>query len=404
MTENYLYTMEALDEFMASLTPGGYLSIVRWYPMESMRLASMAVEALRLRGVHSPAESIVMARSASVVNLVVKNGAFERVEVEKFRTAAHAAGLSFLGGGGLEPDVGIELSAKPSQQEMLDLVHWQITRGTDIEELRRRTRFNLEPATDDRPFFFNPVSLGEVGDQAYFLFRGFTFQHGRAMALLIGLLKITLVVSLLFVLGPIFLRGIGPWTGVDLPTRISTSLYFLMLGIGYLLVEIPLLQQFILFLGHPTYAVTTVLMIVLISSGVGSLLARKLFDPTKGRSILLLFSILLVALIGLTVFIRPILGGAIGMPLPARILISVLLIGPVGLLLGMPFPLGVRVLHGRAGTLVPWAWAINGAASVAAPVLAMILAIVSGFSTALLVGAGCYAAAGPLLKFMSRAK
>jgi hypothetical protein len=225
-----------------------------------------------------------------------------------------------------------------------------------------------------------------------------------AMALLIGLLKITLIVSLLFVLGPIFLRGIGPWTGVDLPTRISTSLYFLMLGIGYLLVEIPLLQQFILFLGHPTYAVTTVLMIVLISSGVGSLLARKLFDPTKGRSILLLFSILLVALIGLTVFIRPILGGAIGMPLPARILISVLLIGPVGLLLGMPFPLGVRVLHGRAGSLVPWAWAINGAASVAAPVLAMILAIVSGFSTALLVGAGCYAAAGPLLKFMSRAK
>jgi len=402
MTENYLYTLEALEEFMGSLTPGGFLSIVRWYPIESMRLAAMAVEALRLQGVDVPSESIVMARSDSVVNLVIKNGALERGEVEKFRAAAHSAGLSFLGGGGFEPDVGMELSDEPSQFETLDHLHWLITSGTDMADLRRLIQFNLEPATDDRPFFFNPVTLGEVDEKVYYLFGGFTFQHGRAMALLIGLLKITLVVSLLFVLGPVFLRGIGPWADVDMPTRISTSMYFLMLGIGYLLVEIPLLQQFILFLGHPTYAVTTVLMIVLVSSGLGSLLARKLFEPIKGRSILLLFSILLVSLIGLTILIRPILGATIGLPLPTRVLISVLLIGPVGLLLGMPFPLGVRVLHGRAGRLVPWAWAVNGAASVAAPVLAMILAIVSGFSTALLVGAACYAAAGPLLILMRR--
>jgi hypothetical protein len=404
MTENYLYTLEALEEFMASLTPGGFISIVRWYPMESMRLAVMAVEVLRLRGVESPTTQIVMARSDSVVNLVIKNGAFEQSEVESFRAAAHSAGLSFLGGGGFAPDVGVELPDEPSRFEALDHLHWLITHGANRGELQRRIQFNLEPPTDDRPFFFNPVTLGEVDEKVYYLFGGFTFQHGRAMALLIGLLKITLAVSLLFVLGPLFLRGIGPLSGIDLPTKVLTSLYFLMLGIGFLLVEIPLLQQFILFLGHPTYAVTTVLMIVLISSGVGSLLARKLFESITGRSILLLFLSILAALIALTVFIRPILGATIGLPLPTRILISALLIGPVGLVLGMPFPLGVRLLHGRAGALVPWAWAVNGAASVAAPALAMILAIVSGFSTALLVGAACYAAAGPLLTLIRRAQ
>jgi len=374
MTENYLYTIEALEDFMGSLAPGGYLSIVRWYPMESMRLAVMAVETLRLQGVDMPVERIVMARNDSVVNLVIKNGVFERGEVEHFRAAAHAAGLVFLGGGGFEPDIGEELPDEPSQHQVLDHLHWQIASGAETEQLQRLIPFDLEPATDDRPFF----------------------QHGRAMALLVGLLKITLVVSLLFVLGPVLLRGIGPWAEVGVPVTVSTSLYFLMLGIGYLLVEIPLLQQFILFLGHPTYAAITVLFIMLVSSGLGSLLASRLFDPIGGRSILL-FPALLVPLIGVAIFIRPILGATIGLHLSARLLISVLVIGPVALLLGMPFPLGVRVLHGRVGVLVPWAWAINGVASVAAPVLAMILAIVWGFSTALLVGAACYAAAGPLL-------
>jgi spermidine synthase len=396
MTENYLYTIEALEDFMGSLTPGGYLSIVRWYPTESMRLAMMAVETLRLQGVDMPGERIVMARNDSVVNLVIKNDVFERGEVEHFRAAAHAAGLVFLGGGGLEPDVGEEVDDERSQQLVLDHLHWQIASGAQTEQLQRLIPFDLEPATDDRPFFFNPVTLDEVDEKAYYHLGGFAFQHGRAMALLVGLLKITLVVSLVFVLGPVLLRGIGPWADVGVPVTVSASLYFLMLGIGYLLVEIPLLQQFILFLGHPTYAAITVLFIMLVSSGLGSLLASRLFDPIGGRSILL-FPALLVPLIGVAIFIRPILSATIGLDLWARILISVLVIGPVALLLGMPFPLGVRVLHGRVGVLVPWAWAINGVASVAAPVLAMILAIVWGFSTALLVGAACYAAAGPLL-------
>lgn len=401
MTENYLYTLEALDEFRRHLEPGGLLSIVRWYPQESMRLVAMARESLLRAGYTDAEERIVMARNPSVVNVVLKNGVFEPAEAERFRNAAHGAGLSFLGGGGLEPDLGAAPEKTTSTMEFFDHAHWLALSAPDRGLLAEQLPFGLEPATDDRPFFFNPVALSEVDDKSYYSFGGFTFQHGRALTLLLALLKITLAVALLFVLGPLLLRGFAPWKGIAIPIRIYASLYFLMLGLGYLLIEIPLLQQFILFLGHPTYAVTVVLLVMLVSSGVGSLLAQRVLRLGNNAP-WMVFAAVVVLLVALVLFLPTVLRATIGLPLAARMLISTLAIAPVGVLLGMPFPIGVTRLHGGAAPLVSWAWAVNGAASVAAPVLAMIVAIVSGFSTALFLGAACYLLAAPLLMLLGR--
>jgi len=135
---------------------------------------------------------------------------------------------------------------------------------------------------------------------------------------------------------------------------------------------------------------------MLTSSGVGSLLAARWMLSTLG-SVRIFFAGLLVLLLGTVTGLPFVLNAAIGLPFGLRVLIAITVIVPVGLLLGIPFPLGIRALHAKAPGLVPWAWAINGAASVAAPVIAMILAISSGFSTALYLGVGCYFVAALLL-------
>jgi len=392
LTENYLYTVEALEAFLAHLKPDGYLSIVRWYPFESLRLAVMTEDVLRRSGVAVPEDRVLMVRNEQTLNLIIKNGTFTAAEVESVRSQAREAGLVLLDG-------ARESRTDPADEthRFLDGLHRTALRAAENAGLEQATPFRLDPPSDDRPFFFNAVGLGNVDDRRYYDFAGYAFQHGRGLSLLLGLLKVSIVVALVFVVAPFVLASGRPWAGVAAGVRTAASFYFLMLGLGYLLIEIPMLQQFILFLGHPTYAVTVVLFSLLVSSGVGSLLADRL--PGAGQwTYAALFGVLVVFLTACVLGLPGFLHAAIGLPFAVRVLLSVALIVPVGLLLGMPFPTGLRMLHGRGATgLVPWAWAVNGAASVAAPVLATAVAILWGFSRAFYLGILCYVVAGGLL-------
>jgi hypothetical protein len=154
----------------------------------------------------------------------------------------------------------------------------------------------------------------------------------------------------------------------------------------------------VLFLGHPTYALTVVLATLLASSGLGS------FAASSGRLAerRWVWPAILLALLGVATGMKTALQGAIGWPLALRVLLAVILIAPVGFLLGMPFPMGLRHAHRTHSGLVPWGWAVNGAASVTAPVLAMMIAITRGFSMTFLLGTAAYAGAGVLLFVISR--
>ena len=159
--------------------------------------------------------------------------------------------------------------------------------------------------------------------------------------------------------------------------------YFGALGLGFLLVEIPLIQQFILFLGHPTLALAAVLGGLLFWSGLGSLVSPRL--PWR-----ISLAVLILVLVGYQFLLEDIFQSLLGAAQELRMLAALLLLAPLGLLMGMPFPWGLRWLDPAAARLTAWAWAINGCTSVIASVLAALLALQWGFSLVMWLGLSCY--------------
>jgi hypothetical protein len=251
---------------------------------------------------------------------------------------------------------------------------------------------------DDRPFFFSLVSLESARQKKYGAYGSYPLQHGRALALLVGLLEVSVVIVALVLITPHLLGRTRLLGDLSRPSRFGINLYFLAIGFGYLLVEIPLMQRLILFLGHPVYAFTVALFAMLVSSGIGSMVVKAIPLNFRRTYLLLFFlSVFLTALVSR--FLPNLLHQEIGLPLAARIAIAVVVVAPIGFLLGIPFPTGLSIVAEIDPRAVGWAWAMNGAASVAAPVLAMISAIQWGFTVTLYWGAICYLAAS-LLYFL----
>jgi hypothetical protein len=189
-------------------------------------------------------------------------------------------------------------------------------------------------------------------------------------------------------------------------------IYFIAVGLGYILVEIAFIQRFVLFLGHPTYALTVVIFLMLLSSGSGSLVSRKWLAGKPNAALPL---VLIIAAILLYVFVLPgLLNALVGLPLIVKFLISGILLVPLGFAMGMPFPTGLRALAsfpvpefpaeedgGSEQSAVEWAWAMNAASSVLGSVLAMVIAIQFGLNVTLACGAGAYLLALALTKTVS---
>lgn len=168
--------------------------------------------------------------------------------------------------------------------------------------------------------------------------------------------------------------------------------YFAGLGLGFIFIEIVLLQRLLLFLGQPIYTFSVVLASLLIFTGAGSYLAGRIQNvsyQTLSRFLLAVVGAILFTL----VVTPPILSLTLGLALPLRVSIAVLLIAPLGVLLGMPFPTGLRMVGKEAPALVPWAWAVNGFFTVIGSVAAMILGMALGFTAVFIIAAGCYTGA-----------
>jgi len=189
------------------------------------------------------------------------------------------------------------------------------------------------------------------------------------------------------ILGPLIIRKAPADISCEVGNTRSWAVlvYFFALGLGFLWLELPLMQRFILLLGHPTYSFGVVLFAVLVFSGLGSLAAGRL-GRYRGWAILALVAAALVYALGTVPLVQLVLGW----PLPARIVISIVSIAPLALLMGIPFPSGVEVLKVRRPSLVPWAWGTNGYASVVGSGLAALLALSWGFSTVMLAAAAAY--------------
>jgi len=167
-------------------------------------------------------------------------------------------------------------------------------------------------------------------------------------------------------------------------------MYFACIGAGFMIVEVAMIQRFILFLGHPVYALTVVLFSVLIFCALGSYLSGRMGDEARSAGLAKRMILLVVLALTYVVALAPVFYGFVQLALPLRIAIAVGLLAPLAILMGIPMPTGIRILADHAPEMIPWAWGINGAASVMGSIGALFIALWTGFNQAIVVGACCY--------------
>jgi hypothetical protein len=273
----------------------------------------------------------------------------------------------------------------------------ELIRSQDARAFSKHYAFNVSPVTDNAPFFFFTLKPGQV-------FRGMDrggidWKVNLGIAILGLVLVISVAAVIVFLVVPLLLSSEAR------SGRSVRLLYFIAIGLGYILAEIAFIQRFVLFLGNPTYALTVVVFLMLLSSGLGSVLSRRWFhEPIRVASAMAF----IVAVLVIYVFALPhLLGTLVGLPFVLKLLLSALLLIPPGFAMGMPFPSGLRALSpqdSRPGSppakhgAVEWAWAMNAASSVLGSVLAMVIAIQFGLNVTLACGAAAYVLAMLLLR------
>ena len=388
LAEDYRYTVESFQDALNNLHPGGMLVATRWLqtpPSEFLRLFATAVTALENFGL-DPQQSVAALRSYNTGTLYIKNGIFSNSELRQVREFAlsRAFDLVYLPGIQAQDSNRFNILPEDSYYRTFNA----LISASDRQGFYRKYPFDVSPSTDDRPFFGHYFKWSQ-SSQILAEF-GKTFQPfgGAGYFVILALLCLALILATGLVLLPAAFYRIrrNAHPAVSSPgIRPGTSLaYFGAIGLAFLLVEIPLIQMFILYLGQPAYALTSVLFSLLFFSGLGSRLSQRFSAPA---ALLLLAALVLV----FPFASKQVFTLTIGLPLAARLGLSAVLLAPLGFLMGLPFPGGIARLAGEnRHTLVPWVWGVNGAASVVSAVLAALLALSFGFTWVLRAGAACY--------------
>jgi hypothetical protein len=380
LSENNLYTTEAFGEYLDHLTEDGMLAVTRWEfepPRESLRVVSLAREALRRLGVAAPWRHFVIGREnpqhiggyGSLDTVLVKRTPFRAEEIEQARGFLAEAKMP-----------GVYLPG-----ERISNPFTEFLRAEDPDRFLRQYRFDISPVTDNRPFFFYTV-------QASDLWRVLTNRRPEDAKINIGVILLFVLLGM-SVLATVIILAIPPLLlGTRVPkerTALRHLAYFVCLGVGFILVEVAFIQKFVLFLGQPTYALTVVIFTLLIASGAGSFFSRRVVAAQDRRLTMVLG--LVVALVSFLGLATPwLLQAGAGLPTAVKCALTAAWLFPAGFFMGMPFPSGLERLERRFPAAIRWAWATNSASSVLGSVAAIFFAIHLGLIQSLFLGAATY--------------
>jgi len=387
LSENNLYTAEAFDEYLEHLRKDGILAVNRFFldpPDQALRIVTLAREALARRGIKDAALHVAVIRKSSPLGdnglVLVKLIPFASREIQMLRSLCES--------------FGFEPVALPGERRENPFTTYLA--APKAATFYSAYPFDIRPPTDDRPFFFNTFKISsflrflELRERIEFI-RVYNFD---AVFILFVLLALAALSLCLFIFIPL-LRASASSAGEREPQHLQARCltYFVLVGLGFILVEVVLIQRFHLYLGHPVYSLAVVLFTLLAASGIGSAWTARWGDADLIRRVFV-SCVAALFLIGLHQVLWPVLlRTTLGLSRPARIALAIVSLFPMGIAMGMPYPLGLRVVCAGRPTAVPWVWAINAAASVLGSILAFALAMATGFAVVLLLGWLCYVAA-----------
>lgn len=395
LSENNLYTVEAFREYFGHLKPDGFISITRWEfarPREALRVVAQAMRALGGGDLRRNFIIVVegdLNQDGRPVTVLAKKSPFTPEEQEavlrhlELQPRLHALYLPYAAEGN-NPALSLPKGEDGVPANPADASAFRrLIESGNPEKFAATYPFNVAPVYDDAPFFFFTLKPSQVlgaGTE-----EGIDWKVNMGVAVLLMLVVISAVAVAVFLIMPLLFSA-----GARHGAKWLPLMYFIAIGLGYIAVEITLIQRLVLFLGHPIYAMTVVVFLLLLSSGAGSMMSRRLLREARQAKVA--FAVVVGFLAVYYFALPPLLHMLIGLNQAVKVVIAGLLIIPLGFAMGMPFPSGLRMLGEARGddNLIEWAWAMNAASSVLGSVLSMTIAIQYGLGVTLICGALAY--------------
>jgi hypothetical protein len=384
LSESYVYTVEALADYYDRLAPGGWLALTRWEkqpPRDGLKLFAMAIEMLRARGLEA-SDRLALIRGWQTNTLLIGQRAISVDDIERIRAFCDERGFDPAWFPGIAPDEVNRHHRLPRpwlHEGAVALL------GKDRDRFIAGYKFQIAPATDERPFYLHFFRWPLLPELVALRGQGGLTLLDTGYMVAAATLALALPLSVLLIVLPLAALNRTP----DSPRRLRPGIYFLCLGLAFLSVEIACIQRYGLFIGHPLFAAVTVLVGFLLFAGAGSLVAARL----RHRPHAVMWAVVgIVMLLVIQAVALPPPPGVVEATV-GRVAATLALIAPLAFLMGMPFPLGLSRLATEAPGYIPWAWGINGCASVLSALLAALLSVHLGYSAVLMLAAALYSVA-----------
>ncbi len=383
LSENGLYTTEAWTIFMNDLSENGVFTLSRWSASvmdDTGRSLSVAMAALFNQGVKDAKKHIVLVNSANIATLVISKSPFTQEQLAAIEKES------------LEKDFQIVLIPnKPAPDSILGkLISAKNTE--ELHDISDQEFFDVSPSTDMRPFFFNQARLTQPVEVAKLALKPLEEGHYVSMGQAKATFNLYLIIvfSAIMVALVIILPLLKTVENKTSKFVMSGTLYFMLIGLGFMFMEISLLQALGVFLGHPIYGLSVVLFSLIISAGIGSLISEKFSLNTLPRQIIWCLITCGYGIL-MSYSLKDIFYSYAEVDIATRVLISIAIMSPAGLLMGFGFPTGLRLTEQYDSRATAWFWGINGAAGVLGSSIAIALNIALGIDQTLIVAGACYA-------------
>lgn len=404
LNESYLYTTEALQLYLQQLNQDGYLAISRWVktpPRDAIKMFATAIQALEHisfqdKSQQQTARHLILIRSWQTSTLLVKKNPFTPAEISQLKQFCQTRGFDVAWYPGIRAGEANQFNRfREAYFYQAAIALLNQSKSQTKSQFLHDYKYSVYPASDDQPFFHHFFKWSVFTELLSLRNQGGLALVEMGYIVLLATLALAIISSLILIIVPLLVFHVRSKTNaafsLAVSARVQLFLYFFFIGLAFLLIEIAMMQKFILFLHHPIYAIPVVLSAFMIFAGLGSAWTTRLLRKLS-RQRLLFIVILCIACLGTfySLFLNSLFAELAIYSIALKIIISLILIAPLALCMGMPFPLALGRLGPSKRAYIPWAWGVNGCASVISAVLASLLAIHFGFTLVILFAVGLY--------------